>query len=104
MADYATLLRDHVTLQYRSIDRIFLAGVCAQTPGGGAGLDLLTRISKTGSRRRFGTTWRGPASVTASGGNDGVAIGCMERWDCSPSTALRTNRSTGTPGSPDKAS
>ena len=24
MADYATLLRDHVTLQYRSIDRIFL--------------------------------------------------------------------------------
>ena len=24
MADYATLLRDHVTLQYRAIDRIFL--------------------------------------------------------------------------------
>ena len=24
MADYATLLRDHVTLKYRSIDRIFL--------------------------------------------------------------------------------
>ena len=24
MADYAALLRDHVTLQYRSIDRIFL--------------------------------------------------------------------------------
>jgi hypothetical protein len=24
MADYATLLRDHVTLQYRSIDRILL--------------------------------------------------------------------------------
>jgi hypothetical protein len=24
MADYATLLRDHVTLQYGSIDRIFL--------------------------------------------------------------------------------
>ena len=24
MANYATLLRDHVTLQYRSIDRIFL--------------------------------------------------------------------------------
>jgi hypothetical protein len=24
MADYATLLREHVTIQYRSMDRIFL--------------------------------------------------------------------------------
>ena len=24
MTDYSTLLRDHVTLKYRSIDRIFL--------------------------------------------------------------------------------
>ncbi len=28
MADYGTLLRDHVTLKCRSIDRIFLQAYC----------------------------------------------------------------------------
>jgi hypothetical protein len=33
MADYATLLRDHVTLKCRSLDRIFLQAstACAKT-------------------------------------------------------------------------
>ena len=37
------------------------------------------RTSETGSRRRFGTTWRGPASVTVSGGSGGVVSGCTAR-------------------------
>jgi len=46
------------------------------------------RTFETGSRRRFGTIWCGPASVTVSVGSGGVEPGCMGRSDFSRSTAL----------------
>ena len=35
MADYASLLRDHVTLTCRSVDRIFLQNYVPKVPSGG---------------------------------------------------------------------
>ena len=47
MADYSTLLRDHVTLKCRSLDRIFLQGYVPKLTEGRAGVHvpaLATRL------------------------------------------------------------
>jgi len=46
MADYATLLRDHVTLQNRSIDRIFLQAYVPQLQAVGQVCTLLTMAAQ----------------------------------------------------------
>jgi len=53
-----------------------------------------SRTFATGSKRRFGTIWCGPASVTGSAGSGGVAHGCMGRSASSRSTAWPTDRPT----------
>src|SRR6516165_2087223 len=46
----------------------------------------VSRISETGSRKRFGAIWHEPASVEVSDGSGGVKDGCMKRWDSITST------------------
>lgn len=50
-----------------------------------------SRTSATGSKRRFGTIWCGPASVTASDGSGGAERGCMATSDCSMTTGSPTD-------------
>src|SRR5439155_23660291 len=47
---------------------------------------------EVGSRRSFGTMWRGPARVRVSAGSGGVTRGCTGRSDSSQSTPLPTAR------------
>jgi hypothetical protein len=71
MADYATLLRDHVTLTCRSVDRIFLQAYVPRLQSVGRGVSS------------FCTVIRSPPHRTTTPPGTGVEWGaCIALWAC----------------------
>ena len=71
MADYATLLREHVTLQYRSIDRIFLQAYVPNLVGVTCVRELASVITAIVMAGRTGGAYA--ARLATMRGNDEIA-------------------------------